>query len=166
MSLRYLSHQVWHKIDESSPLYRLRSKLHMYIDGIEVSVTAVDMASLQTVMFYKRYEKSDFIRGACFVNTLRESGRRTASGGKQLVTDHAKLDEITREDTYVPADDQRVHRSAPPRPQGSCRPPHADSRPLLCTHAFSTLLTHFQCIRRRVIACVCKFVPTRCSHAG
>ena len=42
MSLRYLSHQVWHKIDESSPLYRLRSKLHMYIDGIEVSVTAVD----------------------------------------------------------------------------------------------------------------------------
>ena len=138
----------------------------MYIDGIEVSVTAVDMASLQTVMFYKRYEKSDFIRGACFVNTLRESGRRTASGGKQLVTDHAKLDEITREDTYVPADDQRVHRSAPPRPQGSCRPPHADSRPLLCTHAFSTLLTHFQCIRRRVIACVCKFVPTRCSHAG
>ena len=79
-----------------------------------MSVTAVDMASLQTVMFYKRYEKTDFLRGACFVNTLRESGRRTHSGAKQLETDHSKLDEVTREDNYVPADDIRTTRSGQP----------------------------------------------------
>ena len=54
--------QVWHKIDELSPLWRMRHKLHVHLDGVEVSVSAVDMASLQQVLFYKRYEKSDFIR--------------------------------------------------------------------------------------------------------
>ena len=155
MSLRYLSHQVWHKIDESSPLYRLRSKLHMYIDGIEVSVTAVDMASLQTVMFYKRYEKSDFIRGACFVNTLRESGRRTASGGKQLVTDHAKLDEITREDTYVPADDQRVHRSARPPPPARIMQTSSCRLPPLTLHTCVLYLAHTLSMHPTTRDCMC-----------
>ena len=34
--------QVWHKLDESSPLFRMRHKLHVHLDGIEVSITAVD----------------------------------------------------------------------------------------------------------------------------
>ena len=46
--------QVWHKLDESSPLFRMRHRLHQHLDGIEVTVTAVDMASLQQVLFYKR----------------------------------------------------------------------------------------------------------------
>lgn len=77
--------QVWHKLDASSPLYRIRHKLHVHLDGIEVSVSAVDMASLQQVFFYKRYEKSDFVRDAVFENTLSE-------GVHQLEADHSKLD--------------------------------------------------------------------------
>lgn len=41
--------QVWHKLDERSPLYKLRDKLHVHLDGIEVLVSACDMASLQQV---------------------------------------------------------------------------------------------------------------------
>ena len=93
--------QVWHRLDETSPLYRMRHKLHLHLDGIEVSVSAVDMASLQTVMFYKRYEKSDFVREAVFENTLTESNRRTRSGAKQLETDHSKLDLYVDEDPTV-----------------------------------------------------------------
>ena len=83
--------QVWHKLDESSPLFRMRDKLHMHLDGIEISVTAVDMASLQQVMFYKRYEKSDFIRDAVFENTL------SGGSGSTLEADHSKLDRYNAE---------------------------------------------------------------------
>ena len=46
--------QVWHRIDESSPLWRMRDSLMEHLDGLEVSVSAFDMASLQHVMFFKR----------------------------------------------------------------------------------------------------------------
>ena len=46
--------QVWHRIDEKSPLWRMRDSLDKYIDSFEVSVSAYDVASLQTVMFFKR----------------------------------------------------------------------------------------------------------------
>ena len=94
--------QVWHKLDESSPLFRMRHRLHQHLDGVEVSVTAVDMGSLQQVMFYKRYEKGDFIRDAVFDNTLSESlrARRRAggNGGTMLEADHSKLDAFSAED--------------------------------------------------------------------
>ena len=45
---------MWHRLDERSPLYRMRHRLHEHLDGVEVTVTAVDMASLQQVLFYKR----------------------------------------------------------------------------------------------------------------
>ena len=31
--------QVWHKLDESSPLFRMRHKLHVHLDGVEVRHT-------------------------------------------------------------------------------------------------------------------------------
>jgi len=72
--------------------------MHEHLDGIEVSITAVDMASLQQVLFYHRYEKSDFVVNAVFDNTLSESKFRTGAGGKQLEADHSKLDKYNAEE--------------------------------------------------------------------
>lgn len=42
--------QVWHRVDESSPLWRMRDSLDRVVDGIEVSVSSFDTASLQQVV--------------------------------------------------------------------------------------------------------------------
>ena len=49
-------------------------------------------------MFYKRYEKSDFIRDAVFENTLTENATALGRGGKQLEADHSKLDKYLAEE--------------------------------------------------------------------
>ena len=82
--------QVWHRIDESSPLWRMRDNLKHVLDGIEVSVSAFDMASLQQVMMYTRYERSHLIVDAVFENTLTPSGNK--HNPEQLQADHSKLD--------------------------------------------------------------------------
>ena len=87
--------QVWHMINEESPLWRMRDCLREHVDGIEVSVSAFDMASLQQVMFFKRYDKPDLIEGCCFENTLTESNK---GGHQQLLADHSKLDSHANED--------------------------------------------------------------------
>lgn len=89
--------QVWHRIDEQSPLWRMRDLLHVHLDGLEVSVSAFDMASLQQVMFYKRYEKTDLLQGSVFENTLNMSSKR--EGG--LEADHSKLDLTTEEERPI-----------------------------------------------------------------
>ena len=48
--------QVWHALDEKSPLYKMRRKLHEHLDGIEVLVSACDMASLHQVCAPPRYK--------------------------------------------------------------------------------------------------------------
>ncbi len=53
-------------------------------------------------MFYKRYEKSEFIRDAVFENTLTPSLKRSPSGGAQLVADHSKLDSYLDEEQTLP----------------------------------------------------------------
>ena len=41
--------QVWHRLDESSPLWRMRDNISVQLDGVEVSVSAFDTSSLQQV---------------------------------------------------------------------------------------------------------------------
>ena len=48
------SHGRVNELDEASPLWRLRNDVGKVLDGVEVSVSAFDMASLQQVMFFKR----------------------------------------------------------------------------------------------------------------
>ena len=86
--------QCWHRIDEESPLWKMRKHLSQHLDGIEVSVNAFDMASLQQVMFYKRYERTDVQMNCVFENTLVPSSRRAGN----LEADHSKLDHFVAED--------------------------------------------------------------------
>jgi hypothetical protein len=46
--------QVWHRLDKNSPLWSMRDNLSQVLDGVEVMVSAFDMASLQQVMMFKR----------------------------------------------------------------------------------------------------------------
>ena len=71
----------------------MRDQLHVHLDGLEVSVSAFDMASLQQVMFYHRYERHELLQGSVFENTLSESTRK--AGG--LEADHSKLDKVIEE---------------------------------------------------------------------
>jgi len=87
--------QVWHRVDESSPLWRLRDDIGEHLDGVEVSVSAFDTSSLQQVMFFKRYERSELKLDAVFENTLSASGRNSS----QLQADHSKLDQVTAEES-------------------------------------------------------------------
>jgi len=87
--------QVWHRIGHESPLWRMRDSLDEQLDGVEVSVSAFDMASLQQVMFFKRYEKDDIKQGFVFENTLVPCERK---GKSILLADHSKLDLYSEED--------------------------------------------------------------------
>jgi len=82
--------QVWHKLDENSPLWGIESHLETYLDGIEVTVSAFDMASLQPVKMFTRYQKQDLVVNAVFVNTL--SSANNLKEPDQLLADHSKLD--------------------------------------------------------------------------
>lgn len=62
---------MWHRIDEKSPLWRMRDTLKSHVDGLEITVTAFDTASLQPVMFYKRYEKADIVPDMVFESNLK-----------------------------------------------------------------------------------------------
>lgn len=44
---RTFARQVWHRVDEHSPLWNMREHLGDHLDGVEVSVSAFDMASEQ-----------------------------------------------------------------------------------------------------------------------
>ena len=88
--------QVWHKLDESSPLWKMRDSLTDHLDGVEVSVLAFDTATLQNVMMFYRYEKKDLVLSAVFENTLSPSGNK--QNIKQLQADHSKLDNFMSED--------------------------------------------------------------------
>ena len=82
--------QVWHKLDENSPLWPKRDSLPNHLEGVEVSVSAFDMGSLQNVMMFKRYEKEDLVMDAVFENTLSSSGN--PRNPSQLQADHRLLD--------------------------------------------------------------------------
>ena len=49
MCTLHVSLQVWHRLDESSPLWKMREHLGEHLDGVDVSVSAFDMASEQSV---------------------------------------------------------------------------------------------------------------------
>jgi len=87
--------QVWHRMDESSPLWPMRNDIGRHLDGVEVSISAFDCASLQQVMFFKRYEPSHLIPDSVFVNTLSATGLNST----QLEADHSKLDKVTPEES-------------------------------------------------------------------
>jgi hypothetical protein len=88
--------QVWHKLDQSSPLFPILQNIDVYLDGIEVSVNAFDMASLQPVRMFWRYSRKDLRLNACYVNTLSTSNNprhpeqlladRTCSAASHLYT--------------------------------------------------------------------------------
>jgi len=102
--------QVWHPINHDSPLWRMRDSLHDHLDGVEVSVSAFDTASLQQVMFFKRYEKDDIKEGFVFDNTLSPDERK---GRSMLLADHSKLDSYSLEElhrTLASASKRRARR--------------------------------------------------------
>jgi len=82
--------QVWHKLDQSSPLFPILQNIDVYLDGIEVSVNAFDMASLQPVRMFWRYSRKDLRLNACYVNTLSTSNNPRHP--EQLLADHSKID--------------------------------------------------------------------------
>lgn len=114
--------QVWHAINEDSPLYKMRDCLHEHLDGIEVSVSAFDTASLQHVMFFKRYEKAEVLQGFVFDNTLTAS----PYGRGELQADHSKLDCISREDP----NEHKPRARAPTQKSALSRKTRAISRDL------------------------------------
>lgn len=81
---------MWHKLDENSPLWPKRDSLQAHLEGVEVSVSAFDVETLQYVMFFKRYEKEDLVMDAVFENTLSSSGNPRSP--TQLQADHRLLD--------------------------------------------------------------------------
>lgn len=87
--------QVWHRLDEHSPLWKMREHLGDHLDGVEVSVSAFDMASEQAVMMFKRYDVRDVIVNAVFDNNFAYNPKDKS--GKQLQADHSKLDNIIKE---------------------------------------------------------------------
>ena len=86
--------QVWHRLDERSPLWRMRDSLEIYIDSLEISVSAYDLAALQHVKFYKHYDKADLVQNYVFENNLDVTSKRRAGFRDRLLyqADHAKLD--------------------------------------------------------------------------
>ena len=95
--------QVWHRIDERSPLWRMRDSLLTHLYGLEVSISAFDCSSLQQVMFFKKYSKNDVKNKAVFDNnlkvlTVRRPGN-TKFGVRRTVyqADHSKIDAFSTE---------------------------------------------------------------------
>jgi len=99
--------QVWHQINEISPLWRMRDSLDEHIGGLEVSVSAFDMASLQQVMFFKRYERNEILHDCVFENTLTPDER---SGKSMLLADHSKLDGYTVEDSSIACNNAQFNK--------------------------------------------------------
>lgn len=101
--------QVWHKLDEASPLWAIRDDLEHALDGVEVSVSAYDVASMQPVKMFHRYSHDDIKNGRVFRNTY------------STVRDHNPLDNMPLQlqarasaganfDATEPS--QQLHRSA------------------------------------------------------
>jgi len=102
--------QVWHRLDETSPLWRMRDSLAQHLDGVEVSVSAFDTASLQNVMMFYRYERGDLVLNAVFENTLSPSGNPREHN--QLQADHSKLDRFQAEEENMRHQVQRKRKSS------------------------------------------------------
>ena len=70
--------QVWHQIDEASPLYRIRDSLKSDLKWVDVSLTAFDQVYMQEVRMHANYTSSDLVEGARFdeMASLDFDGRR------------------------------------------------------------------------------------------
>ena len=110
--------QVWHRLDENSPLWKMREHLGDHLDGVEVSVSAFDMASLQPVMMFKRYDVSDVIINAVFDNNFAYNPKDETR--QQLQADHARLDNYIEEEKSGP-DLQQTRSSSRQRRDSNAR---------------------------------------------
>ena len=99
---------MWHKLDESSPLWLIRDSLDTHLDGIEISISAFDTASVQPVKLFHRYSKADLREDMVFVNTFCMNSRNPT----QLQADHSKLDH------YEPEDESLLEPSRKREPSG------------------------------------------------
>jgi len=80
--------QLWHVIDQDSPLWEVRDSLNLSISNIEVLLTAFDMTTMQEIKCCKTYTADDLVFDAKFdvmVEFQNDDGRR-------LKVDHGKID--------------------------------------------------------------------------
>jgi len=81
--------QVYHLIDETSPLWALRSELASSLSGLEISLVAFDVAYNQEVRRFHAYEHADLVHGASFVGMVEGS---IIDGEQVLEIRHDKID--------------------------------------------------------------------------
>lgn len=83
--------QVYHEIDETSPLWAVRDRLGAALSGLEVSLIAFDVAYNQEVRRFHAYQHTDLVIGASFVGMV-EGSVDAHSGVQTLDIRHDKLD--------------------------------------------------------------------------
>eukprot|EP00908_Phaeocystis_cordata_P003509 Transcript_1385.p1 GENE.Transcript_1385~~Transcript_1385.p1 ORF type:complete len:355 (+),score=70.39 Transcript_1385:122-1186(+) len=84
--------QVYHSIDEASPLFPLLGQLNTQLTGLEVSLVAFDTSYMQEVRLYVTYNTKDLVLNAKFVDMISV---RDNKGTREVTIDHAKLDLYT-----------------------------------------------------------------------
>jgi len=85
--------QLWHKIDEQSPLWCIRDALGKELAGIEISLAAYDTSYMQEVRLYGSYSASDYVEDATFNDMLKMVHDK--GGQPVLVIDFGQLDVFT-----------------------------------------------------------------------
>jgi len=81
--------QVYHVIDEGSPLYSHLDRIGDVLSGLEVSLVAFDTSYMQEVRLYASYRHCEFVMHARFVDMLTA---RDVDGQRVVTIDHTKLD--------------------------------------------------------------------------
>lgn len=81
--------QIYHDIDEASPLHAGLDRIGDELSGLEVSLVAFDTSYMQEVRLYASYHQGELVTHARFVDMIAAHD----VGGQRVVTiDHTKLD--------------------------------------------------------------------------
>lgn len=108
--------QLYHLLDQNSPLYEMRQTIYHQLDGLDVIINAFDTRANQHVKVFRHYGVGDLIAHAsfCTMFDFSESGR--------LECDHAKFDHYLVESPKSPADSFLKRQPAPSSRGGSAKP--------------------------------------------
>jgi len=83
--------QVYHTIDETSPLYPALDSLTTMLTSLEVSLVAFDTAYVQEVRLYASYNGTDCVQNARFVDMISHTD---VDGRREVSINHDLLDEF------------------------------------------------------------------------
>ena len=99
--------QVYHIIDQGSPLHAHLDRIGEVLTGIEVSLVAFDTSYMQEVRLYASYRNCELVTHARFVDMITA---RDVNGERVVTIDHSKIDAFephtrppfpTRKPTFV-----------------------------------------------------------------